>query len=93
MTSPKIRKDMLKNDQIRNQRKSNRKDSKEGDKYMPRQAQIPKINSVQVTYNGDRNQFDLFIKSIILDYLNSNRSASDSPNSFIDKVEFIPKTA
>lgn len=60
---------------------------------MPRQAQISKINYVQVTYNGDKNQFDLFIKSIILDYLNSNKPPQDSPNSFIDKVEFIPKTA
>lgn len=84
---------MVKNDQIKNQRKSNRKDSKEGDKYMPRKVQIPKINSVQVTYNGDRNQFDLFIKSVILDYLNSNKPPQDSPDRFIDKVEFIPKTA
>lgn len=84
---------MVKNDQIKIHMQSNRKDSKEGDKYMPRQTQIPKINSVQVTYNGDRNQFDLFVKSLILDYLNSNKPPQDSPNRFIDKVEFIPKTA
>ena len=84
---------MVKNDQIKIHKQNNRKDSKEGDKFMPRKREISKINSVQFTYNGDRNRFDLFVKSLILDYLNSNKRPESSPNDFIDKVEFIEKSA
>lgn len=40
---------------------------------MPRQREIPKINSVTVIYNGDGKTFDTFMESMINDYLNSDR--------------------
>lgn len=36
---------------------------------MPRQREIPKINSVTVIYNGDGKTFDTFMESMINDYL------------------------
>ena len=84
---------MIKNDQIRNQRKSNRKDSKEGDSTMPKQREIPKIKSVTVIYNGDTKTFDTFMESMINDYLNSDSMPKCSDFDFIDKVEFVDKTA
>lgn len=39
---------------------------------MPRQREIPKINSVTVIYNGDGKTFDTFMESMINDYLNSD---------------------
>lgn len=49
----------------------------EGDKEMSRQREIPKINSVIVTYNGNKKLFDKFVEGLIKNYL-----------SFIGKVEF-----
>lgn len=45
-------------------------DSKERDNTMPRQREIPKINTVAVVYNGDRKTFDTFIESMINDFNN-----------------------
>ena len=60
---------------------------------MPRPREIPKINSVVVTYNGDKKSFEIFMESLILDYLNSCSIAkSESPN-FIGKVENNMKSA
>ncbi len=60
---------------------------------MSRQRAIPKINSVVVTYNGDKKSFETFMESMILDYLNSCSIAkSESPN-FIGKVENNMKSA
>jgi len=60
---------------------------------MPRQKEFPKINTVAVVYNGDRKTFDTFIESMINDYLNSDSMSKRSNDDFIDKVEFIDKTA
>ena len=38
---------------------------------MPRTRVIPKINTVNVVYNGDKKSFEVFMESMILDYLNS----------------------
>ena len=43
---------------------------------MPRQREIPKINSVTVIYNGDGKTFDTFMESMINDYLNSDSIAT-----------------
>ena len=53
---------------------------------MPRQREIPKINSVTVIYNGDG-------KSMINDYLNSDSMSKCSDSDFIEKVELVDKTA
>lgn len=60
---------------------------------MPRQRELPKINTVAVIYNGDTKAFDTFIESMINDYLNSDSMPKCSDSDFIDKVEIIDKTA
>ena len=60
---------------------------------MPKQREIPKINTVAVVYNGDRKAFDTFIESMINDYLNSDSMSKCSDSDFIDKVEIIEKSA
>jgi hypothetical protein len=84
---------MIKNDQFKNQRKRNRKDSKEGDNPMPRQREIPRIKSVTVIYNGDKKSFDTFMEAMINDYLNSDSMSKCSDSDFIEKVELVDKTA
>ena len=88
-----IRKGMIKNDQFKNQSKRKWKDSKEGDNPMPRQREIPRINSVTIIYNGDKKSFDTFMEAMINDYLNSDSMPKYSDSDFIDKVEIIDKTA
>lgn len=60
---------------------------------MPRSREIPKINSVVVTYNGDKKSFEIFMESMILDYLNSCNIAKSVPPEFVGKVEKITKSA
>lgn len=60
---------------------------------MPRPREIPKINSVVVTYNGDKKSFEIFMESMILDYLNSCSITKSEPQSFIGKVENNMKSA
>lgn len=60
---------------------------------MPRQREIPRIKSVAVIYNGDKKSFDTFMEAMINDYLNSDSMSKRSNDDFIDKVEFIDKTA
>lgn len=59
---------------------------------MPRQKEIPKINSVTVIYNGDEKTFNTFMESIIYYYLNSDSMPKCSDSDFIDKVELVDKT-
>ena len=56
---------------------------------MPRQREIPKINSVTVIYNGDGKTFDTFMESMINDYLNSDSMSKCSDSDFIEKVEWF----
>ena len=65
----------------------------EGDKDMSRQREIPKINSAVFTFNGDEKSFEIFMQSMILDYLNSCSIAQSEPQSFIGKVENNIKSA
>ncbi len=60
---------------------------------MPRPREIPKINSVVVTYNGDKKSFEAFMESMILDYLNSCSITKSKPPEFVGKVEKITKSA
>ena len=60
---------------------------------MPRQREIPRINSVTIIYNGDKKPFFTFMEAMINDYLNSDSMSKRSNDDFIDKVEFIDKTA
>ena len=60
---------------------------------MPRPRAIPKINSVVITYNGNKKSFEIFMKSMILDCLNSCSIAKSAPPEFVGKVEKITKSA
>ena len=60
---------------------------------MPRTRAIPKINTVNVVYNGDKKSFEIFMESMILDYLNSCNIAKSAPPEFVDKVEKDIKSA
>lgn len=59
----------FKNARFNIHKENERKDIREGDKNMSRPRAIPKINSVVVTFNGDKKSFEMFIESLILDYL------------------------
>lgn len=60
---------------------------------MPRQREIPRINSVTIIYNGDKKSFDTFMEAMINDYLNSDSMSKRSDSDFIEKVELVDKTA
>lgn len=60
---------------------------------MPRTRAIPKINTVNVVYNGDKKSFEVFMESMILDYLNSCNIATSVPHEFVGKVENNMKSA
>lgn len=60
---------------------------------MSRPRTIPKINSVVVNYNGDKKSFEMFIESLILDYLNSCSIAKFESQNFVGKVENNMKSA
>lgn len=60
---------------------------------MPRQREIPRINSVTIIYNGDKKSFDTFMEAMINDYLKSDSMSKCSDSDFIEKVELVDKTA
>lgn len=60
---------------------------------MPRQREIPRINSVTIIYIGDKKSFDTFMEAMINDYLNSDSMSKCSDSDFIEKVELVDKTA
>ena len=62
---------------------------------MAKKNDMPKINLVTVGYNGDREQFDRFIESMITDYLKAGQDSL--PNiegeASVQKVENDDKSA
>ena len=52
-----------------------------------------KINKVTIEYNRDIEAFEIFMESMIQDYLNSFSIAKTEPQSFIGKVENEKKSA
>jgi hypothetical protein len=52
-----------------------------------------KINKVTIEYNQDVEAFEIFMESMILDYLNSFSIAKTEPQCFIGKVEKEKKSA
>lgn len=52
-----------------------------------------KINKVTIEYNRDIEAFEIFMESMILDYLNSFSIAKTEPQNFIGKVENEKKSA
>lgn len=60
---------------------------------MPRQREIPRINSVMIIYNGDKKSFDTFMEAMINDYLNSDSMPKCSDADFVGKIEIIEESA
>lgn len=75
------------NAQFNVHRNINHSSSMEGDKNMSRQRAIAQIKSVEIIYNGNKKTFEIFIESMILDYLNSYSIAKSECQCFIGKVE------
>ena len=59
---------------------------------MPKKIEIPKINTVTVSYTGDKIEFEKFLLSMTADYLNSDTLPEYMEYDFGDKVEDIPKS-
>ena len=54
---------------------------------MGRTINEPKIKNVNVRFNGDAQGFDLFIKSLLSDYLHSGDIDKCQLADVVDKVE------
>ena len=54
---------------------------------MGRTINEPKIKNVNVRFNGDTQGFDLFIKSLLSDYLHSGDIDKCPLTDVVDKVE------
>ena len=60
---------------------------------MPKKTEIPKINTVTVSYTGDKIEFEKFLLSMTADYLNSDTLPEYIEWEFGDMVEDFPKSA
>ena len=54
---------------------------------MGRTIKEPKIKNINVRFNGDNAGFDLFIKSLLSDYLHSGDIDKCQLTDVVDKVE------
>ena len=54
---------------------------------MGRKIKEPSIRNVNVRFNGDAQGFELFIKSLLSDYLPSGDADKCSQADVVDKVE------
>lgn len=54
---------------------------------MGRTIKEPKIRNINVRFNGDNAGFDLFIKSLLSDYLHSGDIDKCQLTDVVDKVE------
>ena len=54
---------------------------------MGRTIKEPKIKNINVRFNGDNAGFDLFIKSLLSDYLHSGDVDKSPLTDVVDKVE------
>ena len=60
---------------------------------MSKKIEVPKINQVIVQYNGNEKAFDLFMESMINEFLNSCSIANAEQNDSVDIVEKTEKSA
>ena len=54
---------------------------------MGRKIKEPKISNINVKFNGDTQGFELFIKSLLSDYLHSGDIDKCPLTDVVDKVE------
>ena len=75
-----------KNEQRNSYKKHKRETQKERD-ILGRKIKEPNIKNVNVIFNGDNAGFDLFIKSLLSDYLHSGDVDKSPLTDVVDKVE------
>jgi hypothetical protein len=73
------------NNDIKNETKENR--------YMGRKTQMPVINSITVSYNGEQEKFDNFIGSLLKSYLDSDSLTNTEQLLSVQKVDLSEKSA
>ena len=56
---------------------------------MGRKIKEPSIRNVNIRFNGDAQGFDLFIKSLLSDYLHSGDVDKSPLTDVVDKVEIL----
>ena len=60
---------------------------------MKKKPEIPKINIVTFSYNGDQNAFEKFLSNMAADYFNSDILPEHMLYNFGDLVEFPSESA
>ena len=58
---------------------------------MARIREIPIINQVTISYNGNKNAFENFVKAMIYEHLNSCAVPKKSTSNFVGNGEFNEK--
>ena len=58
---------------------------------MARIKEIPIINHVTISYNGNKNAFENFVKAMIFEHLNSCAVPKNATSDFIRNGEFNEK--
>ena len=84
-----------KNDQLQirfKQKNYNENETKEN-RYMGRKTEMPVINSVTVSYNGEQDKFDNFIGSLLKSYLDSDSLTKTEQQLYVQKVDVSEKSA
>lgn len=76
----------MKNDQFNSYQEHERKKRQERD-ILGRTRTEPKINQIIVKFNGDQTGFELFVNSLLSDYLHSGDIDKSQQSSFVNKVE------
>lgn len=60
---------------------------------MGRKTEMPVINSVTVSYNGEQEKFDNFISSLLKSYLDSDSLTKTEQQLYVQKVDVSEKSA
>ena len=58
---------------------------------MGRKTEIPIINHVTISYNGNKNAFENFVKAMLYEHLNSCDVPKKSTSNFVGNGEFNEK--
>ena len=79
--------------QIRIKQKRNNENEAKENRYMGRKTEMPVINSVTVSYNGEQEKFDNFIGSLLKNYLDSDSLTKTEQQLSVQKVDLSEKSA
>ena len=79
--------------QIKFKQKNDIKNEAKENRYMGRKTQMPVINSITVSYNGEQEKFDNFIGSLLKSYLDSDSLTKTDQQLSVQKVDLSEKSA